>query len=61
MSEIIIKDKTVEVTVTYKGVYETDDQMIDCVKAAKQLKGLAVDETELLDECPNSEQVGTVD
>lgn len=49
MSNIIITDNTVEVTVTYKGVYENDNEMIEVVKAAKQLKSLAVDETTLLD------------
>lgn len=55
MSNIIITDNTVEVTVTYKGVYENDNEMIESVKAAKQLKSLAVDETTLLD-TPNEEE-----
>ena len=52
-NNITITDNTVEVTVTYKGVYETESEMIEAVKSAKTLKAMAVDETELLEKSPN--------
>ena len=56
MSNIIITENTVEVTVTYKGVFDNDNEMMAAVQAAKALRKMAVDETTLLDEGPKDQQ-----
>ena len=38
--QIIVSDDYVEMTITYRETYSTDQEMIEAVNGAKELKGL---------------------
>ena len=57
MSDIIIKEKTVEMVIKYQQTYTTEAEMIDAVRGATELRGLVPKAEE---ECPNEEVNGQV-
>ncbi len=44
--QIIVNDDSVEMTITYREGYSTDQEMIEAVNGAKELKGLCTPKTD---------------